>query len=124
MEVIKTNEAPQAVGPYSQAVLAGSLLFLSGQIALDPQTGEMVQDSIEAETQRVLDNIEAILLEARFSIRDVVKTTVYATDINDFAAINGVYAKTFKVDPPARSFVQVAALPKCARVEIEVIARR
>ena len=77
------------------------------------QTG---QDSIEAETQRILDNIEAILMEARFSIRDVVKTTVYATDINDFAAINGVYAKTFKVDPPARSFVQVAALPKGARV--------
>ena len=76
MEVIKTNDAPQAVGPYSQAVLAGSLLFLSGQIALDPQTGEMVQDSIEAETQRVLDNIEAILMEARFSIRDVVKTSV------------------------------------------------
>lgn len=124
MEVIKTNDAPQAVGPYSQAVLAGSLLFLSGQIALDPQTGEMVQDSIEAETQRILDNIEAILMEARFSIRDVVKTTVYATDINDFAAINDVYAKTFKVDPPARSFVQVGALPKGARVEIEVIARR
>ena len=117
MEVIATTNAPKALGPYSQAVLAGSILFVSGQIAINPETGEMVQSSIEAETQQVLDNIEAILTEARFRFMDVVKTTI-------FDAINAVYAKTFKIEPPARSFVQVAALPKGAHVEIEVIARR
>ncbi len=124
MEVIATQNAPQALGPYSQAVLAGSLLFVSGQIAINPETGAMVQDSIEAETQRILDNIEAILMEARFSMRHVVKTTIFVDDIKNFDAINAVYAKAFKIDPPARSFVQVAALPKGAHLEIEVIARR
>ena len=89
-----------------------------------PETGEMVQSSIEAETQQVLDNIEAILTEARFRFMDVVKTTIFVDDIKNFDAINAVYAKTFKIEPPARSFVQVAALPKGAHVEIEVIARR
>lgn len=124
MEVIATTNAPKALGPYSQAVLAGSILFVSGQIAINPETGEMVQSSIEAETQQVLDNIEAILTEARFRFMDVVKTTIFVDDIRNFDAINAVYAKTFKIEPPARSFVQVAALPKGAHVEIEVIARR
>ena len=121
MEVIATTNAPKALGPYSQAVLAGSILFVSGQIAINPETGEMVQSSIEAETQQVLDNIEAILTEARFRFMDVVKTTIFVDDIKNFDAIN---AETFKIEPPARSFVQVAALPKGAHVEIEVIARR
>ena len=124
MEVIATQNAPQALGPYSQAVLAGSLLFVSGQIAINPETGAMVQDSIEAETQRILDNIEAILMEARFSMRHIVKTTIFVDDIKNFDAINAVYAKAFKIDPPARSFVQVAALPKGDQLEIEFIARR
>lgn len=124
MEVIATNNAPAALGPYSQAILAGSTLFASGQIAINPATGEMVQSSIEAETQQVLDNINAILTAAGFSFSNVVKTTVYADDIKNFGAINGVYAKAFTVNPPARSFVQVAALPKGAHVEIEVIASR
>ncbi len=123
MEVIATTNAPKALGPYSQAVLAGSILFVC-QIAINPETGEMVQSSIEAETQQVLDNIEAILTEARFRFMDVVKTTIFVDDIKNFDAINAVYAKTFKIEPPARSFVQVAALPKGAHVEIEVIARR
>lgn len=124
MEVIATTNAPQALGPYSQAILAGSLLFVSGQIAIDPASGVLVQEGIAAETQRILDNIEAILMEARFSMRQIVKTTIFVDDIRNFDVINAVYAKTFKVEPPARSFVQVAALPKGAHVEIEVIARR
>ena len=101
MEVIATTNAPKALGPYSQAVLAGSILFVSGQIAINPETGEMVQSSIEAETQQVLDNIEAILTEARFRFMDVVKTTIFVDDIKNFDAINAVYAKTFKIEPPA-----------------------
>ncbi len=124
MEVIATKNAPQALGPYSQAILAGSLLFVSGQIAINPESGTMVQSSIEAETQQILDNIEAILMEARFNMRNIVKTTIYVDDIKNFDAINAVYAKSFKLEPPARSFVQVAALPKGAHIEIEVIARR
>ena len=124
MEVIATTNAPKALGPYSQAVLVGSILFVSCQIAINSETCEMVQSSIEAETQQVLDNIEAILTEARFRFMDVVKTTIFVDDIKNFDAINAVYANTFKIELPARSFVQVAALPKGAHVEIEVIARR
>ena len=122
MEVIATTNAPKALGPYSQAVLAGSILFVSGQIAINRVTGEFVQSSIEAETEQIMHNLEAVLEEAGYGFMHVVKTTIFATDIKYFDAINGVYAKFFKVDPPARSFVQVAALPKGARVEIEAIA--
>ena len=122
MQAISTNNAPQALGPYSQAVLAGANLYLSGQIAINPESGAMVQDSIEAETEQIMNNIEAILLEARYNFNYVVKTTIFATDIAYFDAINKVYGKYFKMTPPARSFVQVAALPKGARVEIEVLA--
>ncbi len=122
MQVIATSNAPKALGPYSQAVLTGSNLYLSGQIAINPETGEMVQDSIEAETEQIMSNIEAILTEARYNFMHVVKTTIYATDIKFFDAVNKVYGKYFHAEPPARSFVQVAGLPKGARVEIEVIA--
>ncbi|WP_299448635.1 RidA family protein [uncultured Phascolarctobacterium sp.] len=122
MKIIASNKAPEALGPYSQAVLVGGTLYMSGQIAINRETGEFVQSSIEAETEQVLHNMEAVLEEAGYHFQNVVKTTVFATDINDFAAINGVYAKFFKTEPPARSFVQVAALPKGARVEIEAIA--
>lgn len=122
MKIIASSKAPEALGPYSQAVLVGGTLYMSGQIAINRETGEFVQSSIEAETEQVLHNMEAVLEEAGYHFQNVVKTTVFATDINDFAAINGVYAKCFKTEPPARSFVQVAALPKGARVEIEAIA--
>ena len=122
MKVIASDKAPKALGPYSQAVLVGSTLYMSGQIAINRETGKFVQSSIEAETEQIMHNLEAVLEEAGYAFRHVVKTTIFATDIKDFEAINGVYAKFFKVDPPARSFVQVAALPKGARVEIEAIA--
>lgn len=122
MEIISTTNAPKALGPYSQAVLAGANLYVSGQIAIDPATGEMVQSSIEAETEQIFSNIEAILTEAKYRFLNVVKVTVYTTDMAYFDAVNKVYAGYFKIDPPARSFVQVAALPKGARLEIEVTA--
>ena len=122
MKVIASDKAPKALGPYSQAVLVGSTLYMSGQIAINRETGEFVQSSIEAETEQIMHNLEAVLTEAGYGFMHVVKTTIFATDIKYFDAINGVYAKFFKVDPPARSFVQVAALPKGARVEIEAIA--
>lgn len=122
MQVIASSKAPKALGPYSQAILVGGTLYLSGQIAINRLTGEFVQSSIEAETEQIMHNIEAVLEEAGYQLQNVVKTTIFATDIKDFEAINGVYAKYFKIDPPARSFVQVAALPKGARVEIEAIA--
>ncbi len=122
MQVIASNKAPQALGPYSQAILVGGTLYLSGQVAINRLTGEFVQSSIEAETEQILNNIEAVLDAAGYQMKNVVKTTIFAVDIKDFEAINGVYAKYFKTEPPARSFVQVAALPKGARVEIEAIA--
>lgn len=124
MRPISTKEAPAAVGPYSQAILSGFTVYTSGQVAINPATGKLVQDSIEAETQQVLDNLEAVLAEARMGFENVVKTTVFLTDIANFAAVNAVYAKAFKSDPPARSCVQVAALPLGARVEIECIATK
>ena len=124
MKIICSDKAPEALGPYSQAVQIGFTLCISGQIAINRETGEMVQSSIEAETEQVMANIEAILEEAGYGFRNVCKTTIYATDINDFAAINGVYGKYIQTEPPARSFVQVAALPKGARVEIETIASK
>lgn len=122
MKAIATTSAPKALGPYSQAIQAGANLYISGQIAINPATGIMVQDSIEEETQQIMNNIEAILVEAGMSFMNVVKTTIFVTDVAYFEAVNGVYGKHFVYTPPARSFVQVAALPKGARVEIESIA--
>ena len=122
MQSIATERAPQALGPYSQAVLAGANLYVSGQIGINPKTGVLVQDSIEAETEQIMANIQEILLAAGYYYMDVVKTTIFVTDVKYFDAVNGVYGKYFKAAPPARSFVQVAALPKGARVEIEVVA--
>lgn len=124
MKAIKTDKAPKALGPYSQAILTGSNLYISGQIAINPETGMMVTDTIEAETEQIMNNIEAILEEARLNFTFVVKTTIFVTDIQYFDAVNGIYAKYFKENPPARSFVQVANLPKGAHVEIETIAVR
>lgn len=124
MKAIATTNAPQALGPYSQAILTGANLYLSGQIGINPETGKLVQTSIEAETEQIMANIEAVLMEARYSFMNVVKTTIFVTDIADFDVVNAVYAKYFKFEKPARSFVQVAALPKGARVEIEVIATK
>jgi 2-iminobutanoate/2-iminopropanoate deaminase len=120
---IETSDAPRAIGPYSQAVRAGELLFLSGQIPLDPATGELVSGGIDVQTRRVLDNLGAILHAAGGSFENVVKTTIYLVDLGEFAAVNAVYASYFTPPAPARATVQVAALPKGARVEIEAIAR-
>jgi 2-iminobutanoate/2-iminopropanoate deaminase len=121
---IATDTAPKAIGPYSQAIACNGLLFLSGQIPLDPQTGQLVTGDIRIETARVMANLEAVLLEAGATFEDVLKTTIFLTDLADFAAVNEVYGKRFEdFAPPARSTVQVAALPRGARVEIEMIAR-
>ncbi|MBA5849909.1 RidA family protein [Clostridium sp. cel8] len=119
--IVSTKKAPSAVGPYSQAVKAGNLLFVSGQIPLDPDTGELVSGNVKEATERSLKNVGAILEEAGSSFADVVKTTVFVKNMDDFAAVNEVYAKYFKSDMPARSCVEVK-LPKDALVEIEVIA--
>ncbi|MBC7106783.1 MAG: RidA family protein [Firmicutes bacterium] len=121
-KIVQTEEAPAPVGPYSQAVRAGDWLFVSGQIALDPLTGELVHENAAAQAARVLENIGAILRAAGMDYADVVKTTIFLTDLRDFAAVNEVYARYFSERPPARSTVQVSALPKGARVEIETIA--
>ena len=120
--VIATSNAPKAVGPYSQAIVAGNLLFASGQIPLDPATGELVGGGIEAQTERVLQNLDAVLRANGIGFANVTKTTVFLTDLKDFAAMNAVYARYFSEPLPARSTVQVAALPKGATVEIELIA--
>jgi 2-iminobutanoate/2-iminopropanoate deaminase len=120
-KIISTREAPGAIGPYSQAVRSGSFLFCSGQIPLDPKSGEIVPGDITAQTQRVLDNIAAILKAEGLTFDDVVKTTIFLTNLGDFQIVNKIYGSYFKQDPPARSTVQVAALPKGANVEIEVI---
>ncbi len=119
---IKTENAPGAIGPYAQAIKTGSFVFTSGQIPLDPTTGEMVQDCIEVQTARVLDNLKAVLEAAGCSLKDVVKTTVYLKDMNSFAAFNAVYAQYFCEPYPGRSCVEVARLPKDALVEIEAVA--
>ncbi len=120
---VSTSSAPKAIGPYSQAVRSGDLVFLSGQIPLDPATGELVTGTIEEETQRVMENLGAVLTAAGASFASVVKATIYLTDLNDFAAVNGVYGERFADAPPARATVGVAALPRGARVEIDAIAR-
>ena len=121
-EIISTSNAPSAIGPYSQAVKAGNLLFISGQVPLDPATGEVVEGDITVQTRRVLDNVKAILAEAGADFSNVVKTTVFLKDMNDFVPMNRVYAEYYPENCPARSAVQVARLPKDVSVEIETIA--
>ena len=121
-EIIFTNEAPGAIGPYSQAVRTGSFLFCSGQIPLDPKSGQIVSGDIAAQTRRVLDNIAAVLRTEGLTFDNVVKTTIFLTDLGDFQTMNEVYSSYFKQDPPARSTVQVSALPKGAKIEVEAIA--
>ena len=121
-KIISTNEAPAAIGPYSQAVRTGTFLFCSGQIPLDPKSGQIIPGEIDAQTRRVLNNIAAVLRAEGATFEDVVKTTIFLTDLGDFQTVNEIYGSYFKNQPPARSTVQVAALPKGARVEIEAIA--
>jgi 2-iminobutanoate/2-iminopropanoate deaminase len=120
--VVSTDKAPAAVGPYSQGVVVGDLVFTAGQIALDPQTGDLVGEDVSAQTRRVIENLAAVLSAAGSSLDKVVKTTVFLTNMDDFAAMNSVYAEFFASNPPARSTVQVGALPKGSLVEIEAIA--
>lgn len=120
----RSEDAPKAVGPYSQAILAGELVFCSGQIPLDPATGQLLEGDIAAQTGRVLDNLAAVLAAAGSDLAHVVKTTVFLADLGDFAAMNEAYATRFGEHRPARSTVQVAALPRGARIEIECIAVR
>lgn len=120
--IIKPAASPAAVGPYNHAVHAGDLLFCAGQIPIDPATGELVSGDIKDQTRRVLKNVEAILKDQNLSFTNIVKTTVFLKDLSDFAGMNEVYATFFTGDYPARSTIQVAALPKGAQVEIEVIA--
>ncbi len=120
--IIKTDQAPAAIGPYSQAVRIGNMFYTSGQIALDPRSGEFISGEIEQETERTLENISAILKADGLSLDNIVKTTVYLTDLRYFTRMNQIYEKYFSENKPARACVQVAALPKGAKVEIEAIA--
>lgn len=120
-QVISTQAAPAAIGPYSQAVRAGGFVFVSGQIPLDPATGAIVEGGVREQSRRVLDNLRAIVSAAGASLQDVVKTTVYLADMNDFPALNEEYAKYFGAPAPARATVQVGRLPKDVRVEIDAI---
>ena len=120
--IILTDQAPAAIGPYSQAVRVGDFLYTSGQIALDPQSGEFLSGEIEQETERTIENISAILIAGGLSLENVIKTTVYLTDLSHFARMNHIYEKYLSGNNPARACVQVAALPKGAKVEIEAIA--
>jgi len=121
-EAVLTSRGPKPIGPYSQAIKANGLLFVSGQIALDPQTGEFAGADVRQQTERVLENLKAILEAAGSSLKHVVKTTVFLKDMNDFPAMNETYARYFSATPPARSTVQAARLPKDALVEIDLIA--
>jgi 2-iminobutanoate/2-iminopropanoate deaminase len=121
-EVICADKAPSAIGPYSQGVKAGNLLFFSGQIPLDPATGEMVCKGIAEQTERVMENIAALLEAASLNFADVVKSTIFLTDLADFSTVNDIYGRRFPRNPPARSTVEVKGLPRGAGVEIEVIA--
>ncbi len=121
-QAVSTEHAPKAIGPYSQAVRAGNMLFVSGQIPIDPATGNLIQGDIASQTRRVFENITAILKAAGGSLDNVVRTTVFLADMGDFAAMNEVYAGYFSTPAPARSTVQAARLPKDARIEIDVIA--
>lgn len=121
-KIISTNAAPAAVGPYSQAVKAGQFVFTSGQLPMDPVSGEFVPGGVEQQAEQVLKNLRAVLEGAGYSLNDVIKVNVFATSMGDFAAVNGVYSKFFEKEPPARSFVEVSALPRGALVEIEAVA--
>ena len=124
-KIVTSDRAPKAIGPYSQAVDLGDLVFLSGQIPLDPATGQLVgAGDIQAQTERVLQNLQGVLLTAGLTLSHVVRTTVFMVDLAEFPKMNEVYAKHFAQDPPARSTVQVTALPRGSRVEIDAIARR
>ncbi len=119
---VETSQAPEAIGPYSQAIKANGFLFVSGQIPLDPATGQMTAVDVVDQTNRVMENLKAILESQGLTFADVVKTTIYLTDIADFGRVNNAYGAYFDSDPPARATVQAAALPKGAKVEIEAIA--
>jgi len=121
-KIILTKEAPAPIGPYSQAVLAGSTLYVSGQIALDPETGELINENITEETHAVMKNLEAVLREAGFNFSDVVKCTIFIKNMGDFGTINEAYGQYFKQNPPARETVEVSMLPKNVNVEISCIA--
>ena len=121
-QIVKTDQAPGAIGPYSQAVSANGFVFTSGQIPIDPATGQFVSGGIAEQTQQVLKNLSAVLEAAGSSLHQVVKTTVFLADMQDFTAMNEVYANFFGAEPPARSTVQAAGLPRDARVEIDVVA--
>jgi 2-iminobutanoate/2-iminopropanoate deaminase len=121
-KIISTTDAPAAIGPYSQGVRAGSTVYCAGQIPLDPKSGQIVSKDISEQTRRVLDNITAVLKAEGLTFEHIVKTTIFLADLADFETVNKVYASYFKQAPPARSTVQVAALPKGARLEIEAIA--
>lgn len=123
-KVVYTENAPASIGPYSQAVWAGDLLFVSGQIPINPQSGELVTQNREAETRQVLDNIDAILKTAGLSFSNVIKTTIFLKDMNDFATVNEIYGSYFSGDFPARETVQIAKLPKDVNVEISVVASK
>lgn len=121
-KVVASNQAPQAIGPYSQAIISNGFVYLSGQIPLDPATGQMVPGGIAEQTTRVMENLKAVLEECGTSLDHVVKTTVYMKDLAEFAAMNEVYGRYFPTEPPARATIQVAALPRDAKVEIDCIA--
>ncbi len=121
-KVIQTEAAPKAIGPYSQAIQAGSFLFLSGQIPIDPKTGALVKGDIREQTSQVLDNLKGILNFQKLEMKDVVKVTIFLKDISNFSQVNEVYATYFPSSPPARSTVEVAKLPRDAEIEIEAIA--
>lgn len=123
-ELVSSAGAPEAIGPYSQAVIAGDLVFCSGQIAIDPATGALIDGGVEAQTRQVLDNLEAVLVTAGSSLARAVKTTIYLADMNDYAAVNAIYAERVGAEPPARATVEVSRLPKDVRVEIDAIAVR
>jgi 2-iminobutanoate/2-iminopropanoate deaminase len=124
MEFVRTEHAPAAIGPYSQAAIVGDLVFTAGQVALDPATGTVIEGGIEAQTARVMENIAAVLAAAGSSLSQVVKTTVFLTDMADFPAMNEVYAEAFGDHKPARATVAVSGLPLGVRVEIEAVATR
>ena len=123
-KVIMTPNAPKPVGPYSQAVLAGQTLYCSGQIAIDPKTNEVIKGSVQEEAELVMKNIGAVLKESDMNFENIIKTTIFLINMGDFAAVNEVYGKYFKADPPARSTIAVKELPKGVQVEIEVVAYR
>jgi 2-iminobutanoate/2-iminopropanoate deaminase len=120
--VVQSARAPEPVGPYSQAIVAGGFVWVSGQIALDPRTGQLVEGSVAAETQQVLESLRAVLEAAGSGLEQVVRATIYLTDLDDYRTVNEVYATYFPVAPPARVCVEVAALPRGARVEIDAVA--